>query len=120
MDRPVHVSIGIKPDIQTGFETSTVRYLPAVNHNAISVRVGVPRYVVRICKPWRVYPDPGCAQVAAISEITDAIAMTQRQVGGTASVPTLLRPNGLPTGGTRGRSEFVKFCWLPPSKRVKV
>ena len=45
-------------------------------------------HLVRIRKPWRVYPIPGCTQVATISEITAAIAMAQRQVDGAASVPT--------------------------------
>ena len=60
----------------------------ATDHNGISVRIGTPHHVVRIRKPRRVYPVPGCAQAAAISERTAAIAMAQRQVEETASVPT--------------------------------
>ena len=61
---------------------------PAADHNVISVRIETPHHVVRIRKPGRVYPFPGCVKVAAISEIPAENAITQRQVDKTASVPT--------------------------------
>ncbi|TDH72030.1 hypothetical protein CCR75_004872 [Bremia lactucae] len=53
---------------------------PAADYNGISVRIRVPRYVVRVHKPRRVYPVPGCAQADAISKIITAMELAQRQV----------------------------------------
>ena len=60
---------------------------PAADHNGISIRIGVPRYVVRVRKPRHVYPVPGCANTAAHKAIVAAIKLAQLQVDETLSVP---------------------------------
>ncbi|TDH70247.1 hypothetical protein CCR75_000195 [Bremia lactucae] len=84
---------------------------PAADHNGISVKIAEPRHVVRVRKLRRVYSVPGCAQAAAISKITAAIKLAQRQVDETASAPTpdFSRRGDLQTGGT----VFVRSCWQP-------
>ena len=61
---------------------------PAADHNGIIVRIRAPRHVVHVWKPRRVYPVPGCAQAAAIGNITAAIELAQHQVDHTDSIPT--------------------------------
>ena len=50
---------------------------PAADHNGISIRIGAPRHIVRVRKPRRVYPIPGCAQATATSAIVAAIERAQ-------------------------------------------
>ncbi|TDH65703.1 hypothetical protein CCR75_002989 [Bremia lactucae] len=60
----------------------------AADHNGISVRIRALRHVLRVRKPRCVYPILKCAQAAAISKITAAIELAQRQVDETASFST--------------------------------
>ena len=60
---------------------------PAADHNGISIRIGVPRHVVRVRKPSRVYPVPGCAHAAAHKAIIAAIALAQLKADAAVSVP---------------------------------
>ena len=60
---------------------------PAADHNGISIRIGVPRYVVRVRQPRHVYPVPGCANTAAHKAIVAAIKLAQLQADETLSVP---------------------------------
>ena len=61
---------------------------PSADHNGISIRIGVPRHVVRVRKPRRVFPVPGCARAAAHKSIIAAIKQAQLQSDETFSVPT--------------------------------
>ena len=61
---------------------------PAAEHNGISIRIGVPRHVVCIRKPKRVYPVPGYAYAAAHKSIIAAIALAQIRADAIISVPT--------------------------------
>ncbi|TDH70315.1 hypothetical protein CCR75_009217 [Bremia lactucae] len=62
---------------------------PAADHNGISIRIGVPRHLVSVRTPRRVYPIPGCAHAAAHKAIIAAIDLAQIQVAETLSVPPL-------------------------------
>ena len=61
---------------------------PSDDYNGISIRIGVSRHVVRVRKPRRVYPVPGCAYADAHKEIIAAIELVQLQADVTMSVPT--------------------------------
>ena len=61
---------------------------PDDDHDGISIRIGVPRHVVRVRKPRRVYHVPGCANAAALKAIIAAIALAQLQPDAIISVPT--------------------------------
>ena len=61
---------------------------PAADHNGISIRIGMPRHVVRVRKPRRVYNVPGCAYAAAHKSIIAAIKQAQLQTDETISVLT--------------------------------
>ncbi|CAI5717474.1 unnamed protein product [Peronospora effusa] len=61
---------------------------PAADHNGISIRIVAPLHVVRVRKPWHVYPVPGCAQAAATSAIFAAIERAQIKVDESSSVQT--------------------------------
>ena len=61
---------------------------PAADHNDISIRIGVPRHVVRVRRPRRVYPVPGCAHATAHKSIIAAIALAQLRADPIISVPT--------------------------------
>ena len=54
----------------------------------ISIRIGVPRHVVRVRKPRRVYPVPGLAHAAAHKAIMAVIALDHLQPDAISSVPT--------------------------------
>ena len=58
------------------------------DHNVISIRIGVPRHVVSVRKPRRVYPIPGRAHAAAHKPIIAAICLTQLQADAIISFPT--------------------------------
>ena len=61
---------------------------PATGHNGISIRIGVPRHVVRVQKPRRVYSVPNCANATAHKAIIAAIALVQLRADAIISVPT--------------------------------
>ena len=61
---------------------------PSADHNGISIRIGAPRYIVRVRKPRRVYPVPYCAQAAATSAIVAAIEIAQIEVDKSSSIPS--------------------------------
>ena len=50
---------------------------PSSDHNGISIQIGVPRHIVRVRKPLRIYSVPGCAQATATSSILAAIKREQ-------------------------------------------
>ena len=50
---------------------------PSSEHNGISIQIGVPRHIVRVRKPLRIYSVPGCAQATATSSILAAIKREQ-------------------------------------------
>ena len=53
---------------------------PSADHNGISIRIGAPRHIVRVRKPRRIYPVPGCAQATATRAIVAAIELAQIEV----------------------------------------
>ena len=61
---------------------------PDADHNDISIRIGVPRHLVRARKPRRVYPVPCCAYAATRKAIIAAIALAQLRAEAIISVPT--------------------------------
>ena len=62
--------------------------VPAADHNGISLRISMPHYVIRVLKPRRVYPVPGCEHAAAHTAIIAAIALVQLQADAINHVPT--------------------------------
>ena len=84
---------------------------PAADHNGISIRIGVPRHVVRVRRPSRVYPVPRCAHAAAHKAILPAIAVTQLQADAIISVPTsdYTIARSLADGWDDLKINFVKF-----------
>ena len=69
-------------------DVSTFVTGPASDHKGISIRIGVPRHVVRVQKPRRVYPVPGCVHATTHKSIIAAIALAQLQADAIISVPT--------------------------------
>ena len=69
-------------------DVSTFVTGPASDHKGISIRIGVPRHVVRVQKPRRVYPVVGFAHAAKQRDTLAAIAMVQIQDDAAISVPT--------------------------------
>ena len=61
---------------------------PLADHNGISIRIGAPRHIVRVRKPRRIYPVPGCAQATATSAIVATIEMTQIEADKSSSIPS--------------------------------
>ena len=61
---------------------------PDADYNGISIRIGVPRHVVSVRKPRRVYPVPGCAHAAAHKAIIAVIALAQLRSDAVIAVPT--------------------------------
>ena len=52
---------------------------PFTDHNGISIRIGVPRHVVCVRKPRRVYTVSCCAYAAAHKAIIASIALAKLQ-----------------------------------------
>ena len=57
-------------------------------YNGMKIRIGAPRYVVRVCQSRRVCYVPGCAHDTANSKIIAFINMAQLQINESDSVLT--------------------------------
>ena len=91
-----------------GLKTSICLYQ---DDNGISVRIGASRHIVRVRKPRRVCPVPGCAYATATSAIVASIELVQIVVDKSISIPPILRLNAWPIGGMSERSGYAKFFW---------
>ena len=61
---------------------------PSADHNGISIQIGAPQHIVRVRKPRRVYPVPGCAQATATSAIPATIELAQIKVDESSFIPS--------------------------------
>ena len=62
----------------------------AAEPNGITIRIGAPRRIMRVCKPRRVHPVLGCAKAAANRAIIAALENAQSIVDDANSITTVI------------------------------
>ena len=96
-------------------------FVQAADHNGISIRIEAPRHIVRVRKPLRVYPVPGCAQATATSAILMDIDLAQIEVDKSSSIPSSdsRTINVWPNSEMNGKLDYAKLFWRLPRQPVK-
>ena len=95
---------------------------PLADHNGISIRIGAPRHILRVRKPRRIYPVPGCAQATATRAIAEAIELAQIEVDRSSFITSsdYHTAKRLADWWDEWKLNYAKLFWRLPRQPVKV